>query len=190
MQLTEAPVFTSDDLLRDPDDPKCGAPLDTLRRAIHEDAVNEGSGDETVDATTLEALLPALPVLSTDQTDLVGAGAAWESADGACKSGINPEDPVDIGAYGGTCSLAFLAPISDEIDPDDTGHGSGTTGDTGAPTADDTDSDGTPDTGTPDAGATPSTVRFGLGAGCRYSAAALLLPLGFLARRRRRSTPV
>jgi hypothetical protein len=149
--------------------------------------LEEGSADTTQLEALRADLLPTLPVLSMDQEDLVGAGDFWESADGSCKSGIDPDDPVDIGAYGGTCSLSFLAPVGDGTDPGDTGDGSETTSDTDSSTADDTDAAGTPDTGTSDVESTPSSVRFGLGTGCRYSAAALLLPLGVLARRRRRS---
>ena len=190
--LDQAPEFTADDTLSHSEPPTCGIPIEALvdgmRVEVNIDSALDAGAEPDPDdlegrRRMRETYKLQLPMLYADQLELVDAGATWESDDGTCRSNNEAEEPADIGAYGGTCSLSFLAPY-ERSSSGDTGHGSDTASDTGTPTADDSDSDDNPD-----AGATPSTVRFGLGAGCRYSAAALLLPLGFLARRRRRSTP-
>ena len=157
--LEDEPVFTADpDVLLQTDCSGVSAALQALLAA-------EAQGG-AADAPLADAL-PVLPVLSEDQTALVGAGQTWTADNSLLDCAPAEGDPVDVGAYGGPCSLSFLAPVSAEepVDP----------GDSGAL-----------DTALP--GTDGAEERQGLlAAGCRYGSlgGALLVPLGVAARRRR-----
>ncbi|HCH61207.1 MAG TPA: hypothetical protein DFR83_00285, partial [Deltaproteobacteria bacterium] len=184
--LPEPPIFSSEDVLTDLSAPSCGPNLEDLILMMRAEALADTEGSAESQATLQDlrdALLGTLPILSTDQTDLVGAGVSWTASASTCSSNTNG-DPDDIGAYGGTCSLSLLAPIA-VGSPGDTG-ATGDTGDGGTNAGDtsgDTDDTTMPSTYANDSGgpspesSTTASTRFGFLSGCRYSAAALLLPL-------------
>lgn len=161
--LEDEPVFTADpDVLLQTDCSGVSAALQALLAA-------EAQGG-AADALLADAL-PVLPVLSEDQTALVGAGQTWTADNSLLDCAPAEGDPVDVGAYGGPCSLSFLAPVSAEepVQPGDSG-------------ALDTAVPGT------DLGDGAEERQGLLAAGCRYGSlgGALLVPLGVAARRRRR----
>ena len=156
--LEDEPVFTADpDVLLQTD---CSGVSPGLQDLLAAEAQG-GAGD-----ALLADALPVLPVLSEDQTALVGAGQTWT------KTTVRRVRPcrrrlLDVGAYG-ACSLSFLAPVSAEepVEPGDSG-----ALDTALPGTDGADE-----------------ARGLLAAGCRYGSlgGVLLVPLGGAARRRRR----
>jgi len=161
--LSESPTFTADSAVLLQAD--CSAVAPGLQELV---SAEDDGGDEILRVESLGFL----PVLFTDETDLVGAGSSWALSDSLLDCAPSEEATVDVGAYGGPCSLSFLAPLEVE-DVDE---------------SEEQDS-GALDTARPGSDAAPAASAIpGLGAGCRYGSVAglVVLPLGVVWRRRRR----
>lgn len=160
--LSSAPVFTAE--------PSVLLQRDCTGVAAALEALVAAEGQAGSDPDLVDASLGSIPVLSTDQTDLVGAGQSWMFDDSLLDCDPTAGSSVDVGAYGGPCSLSFLAPVASEDPAVPNGRDSGAV-DTASPGTD---------------GGRDSSV-FGLGSGCRYGgfAGVVLLPLAVALRRRR-----
>lgn len=168
-----------EDLVDQPDftapDPDSAALCSELAPDLAQLMRNEALG--TPDEDLIEALHTVLPILYDDQEKLLDQGLGWASSDTFWSDCDGLEDDIDIGAYGGSCRLEFLAPAATDDEPEDTGS-----------VTEPGDSGGGVDTASPDDLTAAGTLGFG--GGCRYGfgAAVLLLPFGAaLGRRRQRA---